>query len=95
MELPVRCFSCNTVLGNKWETIQSLREAGKTPPEIYQHFGFRRECCKFVVQTALAGVGESEYEYSTGEPMAIADIGTDVIDTRRRQNGVVTCHRAV
>lgn len=72
-----------------------MRKNNKTPAEIYREIRLTRECCKYVVQTAIASVGEERYEYSTGDPMPISEIGTDVIDTRRRQNGVVTCHPAV
>ena len=95
MNLPVRCFSCNTVLGNKWTRIHELRDEGVPEPEIHTQLGLRRECCKFVVQTAIASVGEEGYDYTTGDPIPLCDIDIDTIDTRRRQNGVVTCHRAV
>ena len=95
MELPIRCFSCNTVLGNKWGRISDMKATGKTLPEIWAYFGFRRECCKFVVQTAISTLNEDQYEYTNGETVDVCDIGTDTIDTRRRQNCVVTVHRAV
>jgi DNA-directed RNA polymerase subunit N (RpoN/RPB10) len=95
MELPVRCFSCNKVLGNLWGRLNQLKNENTPAQEIYQQLGLRRECCKFVTMTALASVGEEMYDYSTDEPMQITHITTDTINTRRRQNGVIVAHRAV
>jgi DNA-directed RNA polymerase I, II, and III subunit RPABC5 len=43
---PVRCFSCNKIIGNKWETYKSLLESGKTTIEAFTALGVRRYCCK-------------------------------------------------
>ena len=46
MIFPVRCFTCNKVIGNKWYTYKNLQEQ-KTPiDDIFKKLGVERYCCK-------------------------------------------------
>ncbi|KAK4530247.1 hypothetical protein CCYA_CCYA03G1104 [Cyanidiococcus yangmingshanensis] len=45
MIIPVRCFTCGKVIGDKWETyLQLLRE--KTEAEALDALGLKRYCCR-------------------------------------------------
>ena len=44
--IPVRCFTCNKVIANKWETYQYLKRQNVPIPEIYKILKIRRFCCK-------------------------------------------------
>jgi DNA-directed RNA polymerase I, II, and III subunit RPABC5 len=46
MIIPVRCFSCNKIIGNKWETYKTYLESGKSANDAFVAIGFRRYCCK-------------------------------------------------
>jgi DNA-directed RNA polymerase subunit N (RpoN/RPB10) len=50
---PIRCFTCNKVLGNKWQTIDRLRREGVAYRDIYTAIGLTRYCCQKVVLTCV------------------------------------------
>ena len=56
MIIPVRCFTCGKVIGNKWKTFQQeLREGNKTPKETLDMIKLDRYCCRrmFVTHVEL------------------------------------------
>lgn len=44
--IPVRCFTCGKVIGNKWEKYQTLLESRKSANIALAESGLRRYCCK-------------------------------------------------
>lgn len=46
MLIPVRCFSCNKIIGDKWETYKAHLESGKSKIDAFAEIGLRRYCCK-------------------------------------------------
>ena len=46
MIIPVRCYSCNKIIANKWEKYKSLLKDGKTSIDAFAEIGIRRYCCK-------------------------------------------------
>ena len=47
MLIPVRCFTCGNVIGNKWETYQKMiNEDHMTPKEALDALGLKRFCCR-------------------------------------------------
>ncbi len=46
MIIPVRCFTCGKVLGNKWQTYNELIESGKSINDALNHLGLTRYCCR-------------------------------------------------
>ena len=47
MLIPVRCFTCGNVIGNKWETYKKMiNEEGKSPKEALEALGLKRFCCR-------------------------------------------------
>jgi len=50
MIIPVRCFTCGKVIGDKWEPyLQLLRE--KTEAEALDALGLKRYCCRRMLLT--------------------------------------------
>lgn len=49
MIIPIRCFSCNKVIGNKWEPYQKFLKDGKTPKEAMDELGLGRYCCRRMI----------------------------------------------
>jgi len=47
--IPVRCFSCNKVLGNKGQTFKSLRDKGVDIMEIWNILGLSMTCCRTIM----------------------------------------------
>ena len=46
MIIPVRCYSCNKIIGNKWEFFKSKIEEGITHEESFKLVGLQKYCCK-------------------------------------------------
>jgi len=46
MIIPVRCFSCGKVIGDKWEDFNRRVEMGETPSEVLTDLGVTRYCCR-------------------------------------------------
>ena len=51
--IPVRCFTCNKVLGNKELTYQSLIAKGTETKRIWVILGITRVCCKGVMMSSV------------------------------------------
>lgn len=48
MLIPVRCFSCNKVVGNKWDPYCSLIKS-MTPEKALDTLGLKRYCCRRMI----------------------------------------------
>ena len=46
MLIPVRCFSCNTVISRKYNMYKFLKEQGMESTEIFEKLKIKRYCCK-------------------------------------------------
>ncbi|MHA1338947.1 MAG: DNA-directed RNA polymerase subunit N [Promethearchaeota archaeon] len=46
MIIPIRCFTCGKLIGDKWEKYRELKREGKSPSEIFDELGIKRFCCK-------------------------------------------------
>lgn len=51
MIIPVRCYTCGKVVGNKWETYKYMIQDNVKPEEIYKKLGLVRYCCKRMLST--------------------------------------------
>lgn len=46
MIIPIRCFSCGAVVGDKWEEFNSRVKAGEDPAKVLDELGVKRYCCR-------------------------------------------------
>jgi DNA-directed RNA polymerase subunit N len=44
--IPVRCFTCGKLIGDKWEEFTSRVKAGENPGEVLDSLGVKRYCCR-------------------------------------------------
>jgi len=51
MIIPVRCFTCGKVIGNKWDNYLSLLQADYTEGDALDALGLRRYCCRRMLLT--------------------------------------------
>ncbi|WFD39489.1 DNA-directed RNA Polymerase II subunit L [Malassezia japonica] len=51
MIIPVRCFSCGKVVGDKWDAYLALLIEGRTEGEALTELGLQRYCCRRMVLT--------------------------------------------
>jgi DNA-directed RNA polymerase subunit N len=46
MIIPVRCFSCGKLVGDKWEPYSKRVAAGEHPKDVLDDVGVDRYCCR-------------------------------------------------
>ena len=46
MIIPVRCFSCGTVIADRWDTWQNHLSAGMSISDALDEVGMTRYCCR-------------------------------------------------
>lgn len=44
--IPVRCYSCNKIIANKWKTYKKDIEAGISAKDALDKIGLTRYCCR-------------------------------------------------
>jgi DNA-directed RNA polymerase I, II, and III subunit RPABC5 len=53
MIIPIRCFTCNKVVANKWSEYNELRSQNIELSEIFDKLGLKRYCCKRMLLTNI------------------------------------------
>ena len=43
---PVRCFTCGSLIGDKWEAFVERVSKGENPGEVLDSLGIKRYCCR-------------------------------------------------
>jgi DNA-directed RNA polymerases I, II, and III subunit RPABC5 len=51
MIIPVRCFTCGKVVGNKWELFLEMIKNEYSEGEALDHLGLKRYCCRRMLLT--------------------------------------------
>lgn len=46
MIIPVRCFSCGSLVGDKWEEFARRVKEGEDPQNVLDALGMKRYCCR-------------------------------------------------
>jgi DNA-directed RNA polymerase subunit N (RpoN/RPB10) len=46
MIIPVRCFTCGKVVGNKWARYNELLSEGVSAKDALDQLGLKRYCCR-------------------------------------------------
>ncbi len=46
MMVPVRCFTCGTVVGEHWEEFSDRVAAGENASQVLDDLGLERHCCR-------------------------------------------------
>jgi len=44
--IPVRCFSCGNLVGDKWEEFARRVKDGDEPCDVLDDLGMKRYCCR-------------------------------------------------
>jgi DNA-directed RNA polymerase subunit N len=44
--IPVRCFSCGNLVGDKWEEFARRVKEGEEPNHVLDDLGMKRYCCR-------------------------------------------------
>ena len=49
MIIPIRCFTCGKVIGNKWHRYLQLLSEKKEMAQIFEELGLNRYCCRRMI----------------------------------------------
>jgi DNA-directed RNA polymerase subunit N len=49
MIIPVRCFTCGKLIGDKWEEFTSRVKAGEDAKKVLDSLGLTRYCCRRMI----------------------------------------------
>ncbi len=58
MIIPVRCFSCGKLIGDKWEEYKKAVSSGKDPAKVLDALGITRYCCRRMFLSHLELIDE-------------------------------------
>lgn len=58
MIVPVRCFSCGKVIGDKWEPYAKRVDAGEDPKDVLDDLGLTRYCCRRMILSHVELIDE-------------------------------------
>jgi len=64
--IPVRCYTCNKVVGNKWETYQNMLSNGIQEGDALDKLGLKRYCCRRILLTHIDLI-DKQLEYTETE----------------------------
>ena len=63
--IPIRCFTCGKVTGNKWDPYLKLLAEGETADEALTTLGLNRYCCRRMILTHV-DMMDQLLQYSVG-----------------------------
>lgn len=53
MLIPVRCFTCGSLIGDKFDDYQDKIKAGDDPVKVLDLLGIERYCCRRMLLTTV------------------------------------------
>jgi DNA-directed RNA polymerase subunit N len=65
--IPVRCFTCGTLIGQKWEEFSKRVSSGEDAGTVLTSLGLKRPCCRRMLITNVDFIDEL-IESSTPSP---------------------------
>ena len=58
MIIPVRCFTCGSVIGDKWEPFIERVEKGEDPKDVLDDLGIERYCCRRMLLSHIEAIDD-------------------------------------
>lgn len=56
--VPVRCFSCGALIGDKWEEFARRVSGGESPKGVLDDLGITRYCCRRMILSNVEVIDE-------------------------------------
>ena len=80
MIIPVRCFTCGKVTGNKYTQYKTLLEAGMNFDDIMKEINMTRMCCKRMFHTQV----DCADEFAQYDTLPVTVKRTESVDHARQ-----------
>jgi DNA-directed RNA polymerase subunit N len=58
MMVPIRCFTCGGVIGDKWESFLDRVKNGHDPGQVLDDLGLTRYCCRRMLLSNVEVIDE-------------------------------------
>jgi DNA-directed RNA polymerase subunit N len=71
MIVPIRCFSCGKVIGDKWEPFAKRVADGEHPKDVLDDLGVERYCCRRMLLSHVELIDEILEFYAEKETVEI------------------------
>jgi DNA-directed RNA polymerase subunit N len=67
MIIPVRCFTCGKVVGDKWEEFGRRIRTGENPKDVLDNIGVKHYCCRRMLLSNVEIIDEILRFYEESE----------------------------
>lgn len=67
MIIPVRCFTCGKLIGDKWEEFARRVKAREEPGKVLDSLGIKRYCCRRMLLSHVEIIDEVLRFYEVAE----------------------------
>jgi DNA-directed RNA polymerase subunit N len=67
MIIPVKCFTCGKLVGDKWEEFANRIKAGEDASDVLDSLGLKRYCCRRMLLSNVEIVDEVLRFYEEAE----------------------------
>ncbi len=67
MIIPVRCFTCGKLIGDKWDEFARRVKAGERADEVLDSLGIQRYCCRRMLLSHVEIIDEVLRFYEEAE----------------------------
>ncbi len=64
--VPVRCFTCGSIIGDKWEEFKRRVDAGENPSKVLDDLGVKRYCCRSMLISHVEVIDDLLKYYMVG-----------------------------
>jgi DNA-directed RNA polymerase subunit N len=58
MMVPIRCFTCGALVGDKWDDFVRRVKSGENPGEVLDDLGLKRYCCRRMLLSNVEVIDE-------------------------------------
>ncbi|QGA55105.1 DNA-directed RNA polymerase subunit N [Sulfolobus sp. E5-1-F] len=58
MMIPIRCFTCGSLIADKWQPFITRVNAGENPAKVLDELGVKRYCCRRMLLSHIDIINE-------------------------------------
>jgi DNA-directed RNA polymerase subunit N len=67
MIIPVRCFTCGRLVGDRWEEFARRIKTGESASDVLDSLGIKRYCCRRMILSNVEIIDEVLHFYEESE----------------------------